>query len=601
MMDSLRSPTHTSQLPESFISSATTRNWRKLGVKNPQTKLTTRANKKRSTKRIFPMEYICQKRNIESIQSLVQYIIDKRYSTANAIYSLALNLLQKHSLLHKTHTKNVLQDYCYMCHKDLLTFALPNNEKDLLGLIYQCLLFEGEKNAMGSYYTPHNIATQMTKGLDFSNGQIFLDPSCGSGAFMLALRDISPHQICGIDSDYLAVFIAKVNLLLRFSDCVFSPQIYCANYLDCPVDITHIQNPRHKLAGYVDYIITNPPWGAYREACAHIARQNFGITSKERGSLFFAKAYSQLAPNGLMRFLLPRSVLNVKTHKDLRSFILDNGALQSITHYANIFSGVTTEFVSIEHTKSPPNTECTIIHKERSIQTPLMSFRQTHNLTFNAYTKQDITILQKIKNIGRYSLDKSIWALGIVTGNNSALLYTEPHSKSEPIYTGKDIMPYRLQQAKKHIIYQRNALQQVAKDEYYRASEKLMYKFISSSLVFAYDDSKALCLNSANILIPHIPTMSIKSVLGLLNSCVFTYLYRIMFSEIKILQGNLLELPFPHITKDLDTKLSTLVTQAINGDDEAHTLLQAIIYDIFHLTLADIARIEEVVYGNAND
>lgn len=586
---------------ESFISTATMRNWHKLDVKNHQTKLTKRANKKRSIKRIFPMEYISNECNIESIQSLINYIIDKRYSTANAIYSLALNLLQKHSLLHKTHTKCILQDYRYICHKDLLTFILPNDEKDLLGLIYQCLLLEGKKNTMGSYYTPHNIATQMTKGLDFSKGQIFLDPSCGSGAFMLALRDVAPHQIYGIDSDYLAVFIAKINMLLHFSNMVFIPQIYCVNYLDCPADITHIQNPQHKPMGYFDYIITNPPWGAYREDCTHIARQNFGITSKERGSLFFAKAYNQLAPNGLIRFLLPRSVLNVKTHRDLRSFILDNGALQSITHYASIFSGVTTEFISIEHKKAPPNTECEIIQQDRIIKTPIIAFSQTNNLTFNAYTKQDIAILQKIKNIGKYSLDKSIWALGIVTGNNSTLLYTEPHSKSEPIYTGKDIMPYRLQQAKKHIIYNRNALQQVARDEYYRASEKLMYKFISSSLVFAYDDSKALCLNSANILIPNIPTMSIKSVLGLLNSRVFTYLYRIMFSEIKILQGNLLELPFPHITKELDEKLSALVAQAINGDNEAHTPLQAIIYDIFHLTLADIARIEEVVYGNAND
>lgn len=156
-MDSLHSPAYISQVPESFISSATMRNWRKLGVKKPQIKLTTRANKKRSTKRIFPIEYISNKRNIESIQSLINYIIDRRYSIANAIYSLALNLLQKHSLLHKTHIKNVLQDYRYICQKDLLGFALPNDEKDLLGLIYQCLLLEGKKNTMGSYYTPHNI------------------------------------------------------------------------------------------------------------------------------------------------------------------------------------------------------------------------------------------------------------------------------------------------------------------------------------------------------------------------------------------------------------------------------------------------------------
>lgn len=53
-----------------------------------------------------------------------------------------------------------------------------------------------------------------------------------------------------------------------------------------------------------------------------------------------------------MNFLFPNAMLNVKVHKDLREFILHNGALEQIKHYANIFSGVSTEFVSITHKKS---------------------------------------------------------------------------------------------------------------------------------------------------------------------------------------------------------------------------------------------------------
>lgn len=55
----------------------------------------------------------------------------------------------------------------------MLDFPLPCDEVDLLGLIYQCLLLEGEKNIAGAYYTPRAITREMTKGLDFGNGEIF--------------------------------------------------------------------------------------------------------------------------------------------------------------------------------------------------------------------------------------------------------------------------------------------------------------------------------------------------------------------------------------------------------------------------------------------
>lgn len=109
--------------------------------------------------------------------------------------------------------------------------------------------------------------------------------------------------------------------------------------------------------------------------------------------------------------------------------------------------------------------------------------------------------------------------------------------------------PYRLKPLKLFIRYNRNELQQVAKEKYYRAKEKLVYKFVSDKLVFAYDESATLVLNSANILIPRAPTMSTKTVLAFLNTELYQYLYRVLFAEIKILKGNLLQLPFPLLSE----------------------------------------------------
>lgn len=39
-----------------------------------------------------------------------------------------------------------------------------------------------------------------------------------------------------------------------------------------------------------------------------------------------------------------------------------------------------------------------------------------------------------------------------------------------------------------------------------------------------------------------------------------------LFGEIKILKGNLLELPFPEISREIDMKLTKLVDETLKGD-----------------------------------
>ena len=125
----------------------------------------------------------------------------------------------------------------------------------------------------------------------------------------------------------------------------------------------------------------------------------------------------------------------------------------------------------------------------------------------------DELILSKIFSTDHFTLKgNSKWALGIVTGNNKAHIQDDLSTNTEPIYKGSCILPFQLKEPQHFIQFERRNFQQVAKDEFYRAKEKLVYKFISNKLVFAYDNQQSLTLNSANILIPLIPNYSIKVV-----------------------------------------------------------------------------------------
>ena len=573
------------------ISDATLRNWEKLNT-GTNGRLTTRANKRKSKKRVLPMEYISNKDNIAFIQNTLDYIDENSIDIMSAILSLGISLLKKANIYNHRHVKTTLEEYASIAVIDeLVSSNLPTNEFDILGLIYQSYLQEGKKNIIGSYYTPQKIVYNMTKDFDLSNGALFFDPCCGSGAFLLTVSANEPNQIFGVDKDKVAVLISKINLLLKYKDKEFFPQVYCIDFL---MDRSIMQ--QHPIfEKKFDYIATNPPWGAVN------SKSNiYAITSKETFSYFFVKAFEQLKENGTIKFLFPEAILNVKVHKDIRQFILDHAGLVSITIYDDRFSGVTTKYIDIECGNGAYKNSFNVYTGSKKRTVEMKTVQETENLVFNLLSDYDLSIIKLVKSIGKYSLQNSIWALGIVTGDNKSKLFSEYHDGMERIYTGKEIQPYVLRPAKNYILYDRANLQQVAKEEIYRAPEKLVYKFISNKLVFAYDNSASLFLNSANILIPNIPSMSIKSVMAFLNSSLFQFMYIKLFGEVKILKGNLIELPFPELSNTDNAKITSLVDELLGGNSAKREEIENYIFSFYGLTNEQITHVRIIVNGNVD-
>ena len=279
------------------------------------------------------------------------------------------------------------------------------------------------------------------------------------------------------------------------------------------------------------------------------------------------------------------------------SQVLHTAGLARITTYDNTFSGVTTKCVDIEcggKARKGSSIVCTG-GSDRIVSTNTVY--ETENLVFNLLSDDETSIVRTVKKYGRYTLQNSTWALGIVTGDNKAKLFAERRPGMEKIYTGKEISPYQLLPAKHYILYDRKTLQQVARDEIYRAPEKLVYKFVSKKLVFAYDNTASLFLNSANILIPNIPNMCVKTVMAFLNSKLFQFMYMKLFGEVKILKGNLMELPFPKISETENAQLSLLADQILSGDKTKCRSVDDLIFSLYHLTNDEIRYIGHAVNG----
>lgn len=78
------------------------------------------------------------------------------------------------------------------------------------------------------------------------------------------------------------------------------------------------------------------------------------------------------------------------------------------------------------------------------------------------------------------------------------------------------------------------------------------------------------------------------------------YYYAKRFTDIKILKGNLMKLPFPKVTKQQDKDLSELVDRVLNGDNESNEKIDKYIYSLYGFSPQIVNRIKKELYGNTN-
>ncbi len=569
------------------ISDATKRNWEKLKVTDEEIekKLSKRANKLYSKKHIIPSEYFENKLNQKVVKKLLDLIAENQLSTENSIYNLGVNYLAKNGLV-TIADNEIISDNQYIrkilggvgikdsvLNKDLLNFELPDDEIDILGIIYQSMMSEGNKNKKGSYYTPPKMIKYF-KNL-VSSDTVLLDPCCGTGSFLLNLGDKikNPDNIFGADLDSIACFISKINLIVRYKNIKFEPQIYNLDFLDDEI----LEKFKKKR---INLIATNPPWGT---KYGKDYTKNFSeILSKEICSYFIVQAEKILSKDGICCMVLPEAILNVGIHQDIRKFILGNYGIEEIKLWGKVFKGVLSDVISLKLTKNYDE-KIRIVGKH-SIKTINKSeYFKNKNYVFNISDNLYSEIIDYIFGRPYETLENSIWGLGIVTGNNEK--HIRPKFKGgEKIYKGKNITSYLIKDTDDYIEYKRENFQQTASDEIYRAKEKLVYKFISKKLVFAYDDKQRLFLNSANILIPEMETHSAKTVLAFLNSKVFNFIYKYKFNALKVLKGNLIQLPFPKLTENYKNIIENYVENYLeNGDNLVLEDIENTVFETFNL------------------
>lgn len=615
------------------VSTATMRNWAKAGhitpieqrplsflnhdvnkLKNRLTngslqKLINRANKANSTANILPSEYVSNGIFLDNIKTIKAFINEKKLNINSVLFVATIKLLvsenelvfdenkslfsvnsfqnwKRHSV--KVEVENWLKELSHTEQGDYANLydLIVLIADDFLGLLYQCLSSEGSKSNKGSYYTPLKLITDSLRDIKKNLNDTFLDPCCGTGNYLISaakVLQLQPKKIFGFDIDSLAVKIARINLLLAYPHIDFSPNIYCLDSLNELATGDIFCKTNHFLNS-IDVIATNPPWGASKN------------DSIETFSLFLQKSLQLLKDNGQLSFILPESILNVKTHSSIRNTLLTQGKILKITKLGRQFTGVFTPVIRLDFVKTSKNTDTfvTVQNEHNVIHIEQNRFLTNQNYVFDIDVSNDeAELLKKIYAVPHNTLfQHAEWALGIVTGDNKKHLSDAKRQDFEPILRGTEIQKFSVSESKFFLNFEPKNFQQVAPERFFRMPEKLIYRFISKTLTFAYDDKQRLTLNSANILIPKIPNISLKVALGYLNSSLFQYLFQKQFATHKVLRGDLEKLPFPILSASKHNEIEKMVEQVLN-DRNTYIELDALIFSTFNLSNSEITTIQK--------
>lgn len=606
-------------------------------------RLRKRANKAQGSKSFIPAEYIKNKKSRMQISHLAEYIRKNALDMRMALLVLALNLFHLKGDVKTSHFSDVLafqeKDFVrksvYTELKDFYTEILLNkketgtengidnamrtgrtdqleylyhvllpSEMDVLGIVYQSLLNEGKKSGLGSYFTPTEIVEDMVKENMKSELKV-LDPCCGTGQFLLSFANFidEPENIFGIDIDLTAVRIARFNLLLKIPGD-FVPRVYHFDTLLGLQFQSKATNlfPHPEEVEEFDLVATNPPWGAKIDK--HILRKLNGefpdITSGESFSYFLRASLSLLKDKGRLSFILPEAMLYVRTHSDIRKTILDNCQIKKIECLGKRFEKVFSSVIRLDIVKEEPcgDEEVFVKRIEEVYTIPQKRFLENKWFVFDVYLNQrGEQILKKVFQTEYTTLEgKAIWALGIVTGDNHKFLKDKFEKGMEPIYKGSDVDAFVLREPRTYIRFLPENFQQVASEKKYRAKEKLIYRFISRTPVFAYDNKGSLTLNSANILIPEL-NYPLKVILALFNSSLYRFLFEKKFHSVKILKGDLEQLPLPLWKKEVFQHIIEMVDEIILGE-KVFSSLDNYIMEQFHLSQEERSYIEHNLKQN---
>lgn len=316
--------------------------------------------------------------------------------------------------------------------ENLESISLSETELDIKGKVFQKFFADFFKGTAGQYFTPLNIVRFMVECFDIRQDDLVLDPSCGSGGFLLQTlqymqekskklkkkaqkrfwHSFAEKNLYGIEINGGISQTAKMNMIIHDDG---HTNVITADGLDSFENFIRKNNKFQKNTFH--FIFTNPPFGSsipaskpyfedfsFAKSEVHfidkiIDKKSPKNLSTQKSEILFLERYFEfLKEGGIVACVLPDGILTNSSLQNVRDYLLERFYLLASFSlpqhtFSNYGAGVKSSILVLK--KKDKKAMKAFLDKKEAIQNAITQKHKDEILSLRDELKALIAPLQK--------------------------------------------------------------------------------------------------------------------------------------------------------------------------------------------------------------
>ena len=317
--------------------------------------------------------------------------------------------------------------------ENLESISLSETDLDIKGKVFQKFFADFFKGTAGQYFTPLNIVRFMVECFDIRQDDLVLDPSCGSGGFLLQTLQYMQEKSKKLDGEYnqkrfwhsfaeknlYGIEIsggisqtAKMNMIIHDDG---HTNVITADGLDSFENFIKKNNKFQKNT--FNFIFTNPPFGSsipaskpyfedfsFAKSEVHfidkiIDKKSPKDLSTQKSEILFLERYFEfLKEGGIVACVLPDGILTNSSLQNVRDYLLERFYLLASFSlpqhtFSNYGAGVKSSILVLK--KKDKKAMKAFLDKKEAIQNAITQTHKDEILSLRDELKALIAPLQK--------------------------------------------------------------------------------------------------------------------------------------------------------------------------------------------------------------
>ncbi|MEG1333855.1 MAG: TaqI-like C-terminal specificity domain-containing protein [Bacteroides sp.] len=366
-----------------------------------------------------------------------------------------------------------------------------------------------------------------------------------------------------------------------------------------------------------DIVIGNPPYHQISKDA--LATSEYKIYLKKRfqtsgGRLntfifFIHVGIEFLSSRGVMTYIIPNTILTQDYYKETRKLLLDKTIINKVVSYDKLpFENAVVENITFLCNKGECKNYnidhylCNIADVWYDTNKSKQYFLNNRTYSFNFQSNQlsdklniNTTPLKQLCNINQ--------AIALKGDKSLSVKYDNENNTYYKLLDGRNINKYSIAWSGIYLDYNIDRIHSCKSKVIFEVNEKLLFRRVSSKLIFTYDDSQYFALNTIVVVTANNCSTSLKYLLAILNSKVIDYYYiskhkstKKVFSEIQARSVG--ELPIKLTgNQQLFTDLVDEILEAKKSDPTADTSaleteIDFMVYKLYGLTYDEVRIID---------